>query len=53
MVKHPNFPQLQGDPDVTDKAAQVTPNCDKLDLERFYQDLPKYMPYLSLLAREH
>ena len=38
---------------MTDEATQVTPNCSKLDLERFYQDLPKYMPYLSLLAREH
>ena len=28
------------------------PSCDKIDLDRFYQDLPKYMPFLSLSARE-
>ena len=38
---------------MTDEAGQVTPNYEKLDLERFYQDLPKYNPYLSLLARDH
>jgi len=32
-----------GDPDVTNEAVPVVPNCDKLDLERFYQDLPKYL----------
>jgi len=44
---------LQGDPDVTNEAVPVVPNCDKLDLERFYQDLPKYMPYLSASARDN
>ena len=44
---------FQGDPDVTNKAAEVIPNSDKLDLRRFYQDLPKYMPYLSPRAREN
>jgi len=34
-------------------ASEVEPNCTKLDLERFYQDLPKYMPFLSVSAREH
>jgi len=28
-------------------------NCDKLDLECFYQDLPKYLPYLSAIACDH
>ena len=45
--------ELQGDPDVTNEADTVVPNCDKLDLQRFYQDLPKYMPYLSVSARNH
>ena len=29
------------------------PNSDKLDLEHFYLDLPKYMPYLSSPACEN
>lgn len=46
--------QLQGDPELKDEAAQVEPNCDKLARSRaIYQDLTKYIPYLSLLAREH
>jgi len=43
---------LQGTPDVTNEGVQVVPSCDKIDLDRFYQDLPKYMPFLSLSARE-
>lgn len=44
---------FQGNPDGTSKAVEVVPNSDKLDLECFYQDLPKYMPYLSSCAREN
>ena len=29
------------------------PNFDKLDLKRFYQDLPKYMSYLSACALDN
>ena len=38
---------------MTDKAALVEANSDKLDLEHFYRDLPKYLPYLSPLACDH
>ena len=36
-----------------DKPPLVEPNSDKLDLELFYQDLPKYYPYLSPTSRQH
>lgn len=44
---------LQGEPDVVDIAPLVVANCDKLDLERFYSDLPKYFPYLSPTACDY
>ena len=31
----------------------VEPNSVKLDLERFYQDLPKYYQYLSPESQQH
>jgi len=40
----------QDPPDVTDQACAVEPNCEKFYLEQFYQDLPKYMPFLSTNA---
>lgn len=36
---------------MSDPAHMVAANSDKLDLERFYIDLPKYFPYLSEKAR--
>ena len=36
---------------MSDVAPTVAANCDKLDLGRFYTDLPKYFPYLSEKAR--
>ena len=38
---------------MTDIPPLVEPNSDKLDLPRFYQDLPKYYHYLSSSSREH
>ena len=38
---------IYGRPDVSDVAPTVAVNCDKLDLGRFYTDLPKYFLYLS------
>ena len=43
---------VQGCPDVVDVPAAVEPNLDKLDLDRFLQDLPKYKPWLSAVAWE-
>ena len=36
---------------MSDVAHTVAANCDKLDLQRFYIDLPKYFPFLSEKAR--
>ena len=32
---------------MSDVAHTVAPNCDKLDLQRFYTDLSRYFPFLS------
>ena len=34
-------------------ASEVEPSYTKLDLERFYEDLPKYMPFLSKSSWQH